>query len=436
MTKLQVEAPVPYSGYLRRAETSENAELTHVDKGTPGGEYLRRYWQPVALAAELRDVPLAVDLLGEKLVLFRDKSGTLGLLDRACSHRAMSLEFGLIREHGIQCAYHGWHYNTDGRILDIPGAPDAATYKDAFCQGAYPVRDYRGIVFAYLGPPDRIPVFPVYDFMELPDQELVPVCWHSPANWVQVRENTQDPMHLSFLHAMFGNAQFGAWSYDIPVMQWTETPIGQITVVARHTHGHLYARVNELILPNFSRVPDIPPFGSTTRDMSDRGRGMSLWVVPRDNVNSIMIGWFHLTGDMDEAWRREYMAMFSLGQSCDRPYAERQRNPGDWDAWTSQGRIAIHANEHLCQNDGGVAMFRVQLRKGISAVQSGADPKGLIRKNAGPVRSYGCNLAEACHSDDPPGTDELKSFAAQVLQQVLDREPAAPLSAVEVELSK
>jgi phenylpropionate dioxygenase-like ring-hydroxylating dioxygenase large terminal subunit len=421
MSEKQVEAPAPLSGYLRKPATVENTELTHVEKGTPCGEYLRRFWQPFLIAAELKDVPLPVDLLGEKLVVFRDKSGDLGLLDRFCSHRGVSLEFGLIRERGVQCAYHGWHFGTDGTILDIPGATDADIYRNAFCHGAYPIQEHHGILFAYLGPPDQVPDFPRYDFMEFPDQTLSPLCFESPCNWLQIRENTQDPMHVSFLHSMFGNPQFGPWSYDIPVMTWTETPIGQITVSARHTHGRLYARINEFILPNFSRVPDLPPLDMKTQRASNRSRGLSLWVVPRNRTQSIMIGWLHETPDMDAEWRTRNRAMLSLGQSEDRPYDERQRYPGDWDAWVSQGPIAIQGNEHLCQTDGGVALMRTQLRKGIRAVQNGETPKGLMRGKNAALRSYAGNFTE----DVPPGLnaenerDILNQFAERAMQMTL-----------------
>jgi len=430
-TDTPVKTTTPLSGYHRRPARRENIDATHVDKGLPAGEYLRRFWQPLIVASALSDVAVSVDLLGEKLVVFRDKSGRLGLLDRHCSHRGTSLEFGLIRERGIQCCYHGWHYDVDGRILEIPGAPDGDNFKDTMCHGAYPVQEYKGIVFAYLGPPDRIPVFPIYDFMEFPDQDMVPVAWDSPCNWVQVRENTQDPMHVSFLHTMFGTPQFGPWSYDIPLMTWCETPIGQVTVAARHTHGHLYARVNELILPNFSRVPDLPPLGVNDRPTLTRGGGLSLWVVPRDNVNSTMIGWFHFTADMDAAARDKVWKMTSLGQSCDRPYKERQRYPGDWDAWTSQGAIAIQANENLRQTDGGVALFRGQLRKGIRAVQKGAEPKGLVRGQNTPIRSYAGNFLEPAPSGlgGDAATAALRDYSERVKTQLFVEDTPAAVAA-------
>ena len=113
----------PYGGYHRPSSEGPDAGLTRVGRGTPCGEYLRRHWQPVALSDHLRDLPVAIRILGEDLVVFRDGEGRAGLLERYCSHRNTSLEFGKIEARGLRCCYHGWHYDIDGRILDMPGEP-------------------------------------------------------------------------------------------------------------------------------------------------------------------------------------------------------------------------------------------------------------------------------------------------------------------------
>ena len=107
-----------FGGYHRRRSVREDAELTHVGPGTPGGEYLRRFWHPIALSSELGELPLAIRILDEELVLFRDLGGQVGLLHLRCSHRNTSLEYGFIQQRGIRCCYHGWHYDV-GR--DDPG---------------------------------------------------------------------------------------------------------------------------------------------------------------------------------------------------------------------------------------------------------------------------------------------------------------------------
>src|SRR5438552_9538992 len=157
-----------YSAYQHRERPPEDEELTRVGPGTPCGEYLRRFWQPVILASELGNLPRRVCILGEDLVAYRDKSGSIGLLELHCPHRGTSLEFGLIGERGIRCCYHGWLFDCDGTILETPGEPTDSTLKDRLCHGAYPTHEHLGIVFAYLGPPDRLPPVPGYDCLAPP----------------------------------------------------------------------------------------------------------------------------------------------------------------------------------------------------------------------------------------------------------------------------
>ena len=139
-----------YGGYHHRDVPKEDVELTHVGPGTPCGEYLRRFWQPVALTEELKDLPHSIKIMGEELVVFKDRSGRIGLLELHCSHRGTSLEFGLIEDKGIRCCYHGWQFDVDGKILDTPGEPPDSTYKERLCHGAYPVHEYKGLVLSLI----------------------------------------------------------------------------------------------------------------------------------------------------------------------------------------------------------------------------------------------------------------------------------------------
>src|SRR5215472_5836408 len=126
-----------YSAYHHRERPPEDEELTRVGPGTRCGEYLRRFWQPVIQTSELGVAPRRLRILGEDLVVFRDKSGEIGLLELHCPHRGTSLEFGLIGDHGIRCCYHGWLFATDGTILETPGEPAHSTLKDRLYHGAF-----------------------------------------------------------------------------------------------------------------------------------------------------------------------------------------------------------------------------------------------------------------------------------------------------------
>ena len=403
------DARGPFAGYHARRAGEPDPELTLIDRGTPCGEYMRRFWHPIALIGDLDDSPVAIDVLGEELVLFRDLGGRIGLLQRRCSHRNTSLEFAKLCERGLRCCYHGWHYDIDGTILDIPGEAPGSTLKERLFHGAYPVIEHAGLVFAYMGPPDRKPDFPVYDFMAYAGQELYPVRWRSDCNWLQLRENTQDPIHFVFLHSMFEHQQFGPWSYEVPEIEAHQTPIGQITTSARRVYDYLYVRTNELILPTATRVPDVTDFVDEIPLV--HRRGVTEWTTPLTNASTIVIGWFHMLDGMDDAARRAYLDMIAFGQDGERPYRERRRNPGDWDAWMLQGEITVHGNEHLTAADCGVALYRRQLREGIAAVADGRDPKGIVRGGERPIRSYASNMTRlAPKPEDVSAADDRQRW--------------------------
>ena len=120
---------------------AEDAELTHVGPGTPCGELMRRYWQPICLLKDLTDMPKKVRILGEDLVAFRDGQGRSGLLFFRCSHRGVSLEYGRIEDAGIRCCYHGWLYDVDGNCLEMPLEPAGSTHKERIKQPAIRYRN-------------------------------------------------------------------------------------------------------------------------------------------------------------------------------------------------------------------------------------------------------------------------------------------------------
>lgn len=130
----------------------QNKLLTQVGPGMPMGEVLRRYWWPVGISDHLKDKPTFIRVLGEDLVLFRDRSGKPGVLDAHCSHRGVNLCFGTVQDHGLRCRYHGWVYDIGGNVVEIPGEPDNSL-RDNVKHRAYPAQDLGGLIFAYNGSP-------------------------------------------------------------------------------------------------------------------------------------------------------------------------------------------------------------------------------------------------------------------------------------------
>src|SRR5438034_6786067 len=362
----------PFGGYYRREVPAPDPELTQVGPGTPGGEYLRRFWQPLACVRDL-DAPLRVRILGEDLVVFRDRGGHVGVLHLHCAHRGTSLEFGIPMERGLRCCYHGWVYDVDGRCLETPGEPHGSRLCERVWQGAYPTHEFSGLVFAYMGPSDRRPAFPMYDSFDVPGHTLMPAArFTMPCNWLQVKDNSMDPVHTAFLHALSSGYQFTEAFGVVPELDWQLTDAGMVYIATRRIGDLVWIRVCDFMPTNihqFTReIEEATAPTPASRPVIIR------WAVPDDDTHTTN---FELA-QVDPVWELtpEQVAQPGFGQSDDRPYAERQRHPADFDAQSGQRPIAVHALEHLASTDRGVIMLRGIVRDGIRAVAGGADPYG------------------------------------------------------------
>src|SRR6266498_2673390 len=150
---------------------ADNELLCRVGPGTSMGEVFRRYWLPAIRSIDLNEPdcpPVRVRLLGEDLVAFRDSNGRVGLLAENCAHRRASIFFGRNEEGGLRCIYHGWKYDADGNILDTPAEPAESMIKHHVKQTAYPCHEANGVIYAYMGPKDRIPLIPDLPWLTLP----------------------------------------------------------------------------------------------------------------------------------------------------------------------------------------------------------------------------------------------------------------------------
>jgi len=354
----------PYGGYYKLKDRPSDDELSRVGPGTPCGDYLRRFWHPILMSERLLDKPLPLRILGEDLILFRDLAGDIGLVHKHCSHRGMSLEYGIIAEHGIRCAYHAWCFAPTGQILETPGEPPKSVLKDRVFHGAYPVVDYKGLLFAYFGPPEKKPAFPRLDMMELPDNEMVPWQIHSPCNWLQISENSMDPYHTPFLHTRMSGVQFeNAWG-ELPVVDFHERDLGFFYTNARRSGDNIWVRIHDHLLPNFSQNGALYERGEAVRYF---GRAsLTRWITPIDDTNTYVIAWRNLNrrDDPESRAQRDEIGWESVdfyGQSVHRPEAQRLATPGDWDAWVSQGPINSHQREHL-----GVSRTLVRTPEGFN----------------------------------------------------------------------
>ena len=350
-----------YGGYQHRDIPEEDAEITRVGPGTPCGEWMRRHWVPVAYEQDLGDFAKKIRILGENLVIYRDKQGTIGLLELQCSHRGSSLEFGIIGERGIKCCYHGWRYDYDGTILETPGEPEDSTLKDRLCHGAYPTQVHLGMVFAYMGPPELMPPLPVYDTFQISGVQYYLLEQHVfPCNWLQVKENCMDPAHLYFLHTTVSTVQF---KDDLAIeseMDFMEVPTGGMVYIdTRRLGDKAWVRLADYVPPYIHQFLMNPPGERQSVKHAERTH----WAVPVDDTHTMFMGVARLKeGDREPRGT-------GFGQTADRPYDERQRVPGDYDAQVSQRPIARHGMEHLGSTDRGIIMMRNLIRRSIRQAQ-------------------------------------------------------------------
>jgi phenylpropionate dioxygenase-like ring-hydroxylating dioxygenase large terminal subunit len=407
----------PFDGYRSPHGLTEDADLMRVGRGTPMGELLRRYWQPIAYECEVGDLPLRIRIMGEDLVLFRTGAGDYGLVEQRCSHRGASLEYGVISERGLRCAYHGFHYAVDGTILEIgAGAPLANGGK--ICHGAYPLVVFHELIFAYMGPPERIPPFPMLDLFDHPHIAVEPGPERTgilDCNWLQISENGQDPVHTAFLHAIVTGTQRG-FSDEmgiIPIMQWVQNETGMHYIAARRKGDLVWFRVNDKLIPNSGLIP-ADDERATKPNVSQRPFTMT-WVVPIDDENSKRL--YVMFNDKRNPLR-DGQRKRGFAQANDRPYEAAQRHPGDYEMMASQGRIAVHAYEHLTSTDYGVLALRQLLRDNARAVAEGRDPAGIVRDPNHRIRTRGQNTV--LHIPPAPTPEEDVAMLKRIGREVAD----------------
>src|SRR5207253_4830109 len=180
-----------------------NQRLTQTGADTPMGQLLRRYWHPVGTLVELEQEPVQpVRILSEDLTLFRDLRGNLGLIGERCAHRAISLAYGIPQENGLRCCYHGWTYDTEGHVVDMPFEPACLPLRIQ----SWRVEALGGLIFAYLGP-EPAPYLPRWDVLVRDDFKKTCRITELPCNWLQCMHNSLDPTHFEHLHGVYGNYQ-------------------------------------------------------------------------------------------------------------------------------------------------------------------------------------------------------------------------------------
>jgi phenylpropionate dioxygenase-like ring-hydroxylating dioxygenase large terminal subunit len=350
-------------------------ELTEVRRGTPMGELLRRYWHPVGLASDAASTPRPIRVLGEDLILFRDGIGRPGLVHARCCHRGTTLYYGKVEDDGIRCCYHGWLFDVEGRCLDQPCEPEGGRQRENIRQPWYPVQERYGLIFAFMGPPNRKSILPRYECLEVMDEgEFLEADDSSiggggpaiiPCNWLQHFENVVDPLHVPILHGRFSGMQFTDAMAAMPLVTFEISDIG-VKVRSSRTaaNGQIFKRVTEAVLPTLRVVPN-PRVAQYARVESIG------WVLPIDDTSFriYVAGRVKETGDLGRM-RSKFADKFWW----DMTEAEHRAFPGDYEAQVGQGPVTAHSEEHLASSDQGIAILRRLLRRQVRTVTEGHDP--------------------------------------------------------------
>lgn len=412
-----------FRGYQQAGNAESDEQLARVGPGTPCGEYLRCYWHPIFITSELDELPKAIKILGEELVLFRYGGGDkIGLVHKFCPHRRASLEFGKCEDRGIRCCYHGWLFAPDGEILETPaeapGEEAAAKVRERTRLGAYPVVEYNGLIFTYMGPPDLMPEFPMYDAFETEGITMRPYKIPYSCNWIQVLDAILDPTHTTFLHSNNSHPQFSDGMMASGALKFYERNenhfLGSST---RRVGDNAWVRLNELILPNFTQAGAAYAADGTEQRYFGRS-AFTRWVVPVDDENSVALAWanFGERGDPLQYNTQEGCEMIEQGEIVDRPYEERQRQPADSEAVEGMGAISQHMGENLMPTDRGISLYRRRIRRQIRNLEEGTLPPQPVAPDGLTIRTYGqdtvLNLPPVPGKDDH---DYLTAIGAAVM---------------------
>ena len=364
----------------------ENEILTRVGPGTPMGELLRCYWHPACAVDELDSSIFRtkeVKILGEELVVYRDRSGKLGIIDKYCVHRRASMAYGVVEQDGIRCQYHGWKYDESGRCTEQPfeeATHPEARFKDRCSIRAYKVQELGGLIFAYMGP-DPAPLLPNWGPLVWDNTVRDIAISYLPCNWLQAQENSVDSTHTEHLHDYAGRYFRQILSGEEPDFKRarSHTSIGFDV----YKHGIIKRRTTD------DRGEDHPRWAIGHSILFPNilwHNGFMQWRVPADDTHtnhfSLYI-WRAAPGaeapKQDVVPSRVVPLLDNKGQFADLNLLFNQ----DYMCWATQGDVARRELEKLGESDRGIILFRKMLTEQLDIMKEGGEPTvNIIRDPA------------------------------------------------------
>lgn len=402
----------------------ENELMSRTDKGTPMGEFCRRFWTPVLLSEELPEpdcAPVQTKIYGEELVAFRTTSGKVGLLKEFCPHRHASLFYGRNEEEGLRCAYHGWKFDIEGQCVDMMSEPAESNFANKVTTTAYPTQEGAGFIWAYMGPPELQPPMPELEYLHVPDNQRQTNKVFYESNFVQVIEGEIDTVHASILHSRLDSLEksgsattlAGRYSFrDRAARFHVEDTDGGILIGANRNaeEDSYYWRISRWLFPWVTMIPREP-----------KGPCRSGLIVPVDDENC----WFFLVrwdpykpleGPYNEAPRDGMVPGTWLGLAnktnhylIDREAQRAETFSGipssmgraqDAAMTDSMGAIVDRTEEHLGTTDAAIIRMRRRLIQGARDLQEGIEPYAASHPEVFKVRSGGALLPRNIHFTD------------------------------------
>jgi phenylpropionate dioxygenase-like ring-hydroxylating dioxygenase large terminal subunit len=388
----------------------ENELVTRTGPGTPMGEVMRRYWIPALLSWELPEPdcpPVRVQLLGERLVAFRDTQGRIGLLDEFCPHRRVSLWLGRNEESGLRCIYHGWKFDVEGRCVDQMNEPEECSFAHKVRTTAYPTVELGGIIWAYMGPRHKMPPLPQFEWTQVPESHRHVSKVIEECNWLQALEGGIDTSHAPILHRTItphtdkaGIPFLGPFVRGkAPILEVDVTDYGYRYAGIRALEGgETYVRTYHYVMP----FTQIRPQQFRYQGSGPRPKIAGHFWVPMDDETCMVWNWMYSFGDEplteeDRLERGSGNGPEHVDQKTFRGYGNRRNdwlidrrvqktetfsgidgiNAQDRAVQESMGPIVDRSKEYLGPADRAIIVARQLLLKAIKTVQNGGDPPGL-----------------------------------------------------------
>ncbi len=381
----------------------QNELLTRTGADTLMGRFMRRYWVPALLSEEIPapdSPPAQVRILGEELVAFRNSQGRIGLLEEHCPHRGTSLFYGRNESCGLRCIYHGWKFDVDGNVLETPAEPPDSEFRHKIRQASYPVHEAAGVIWAYLGPRDKMPVFPAYAFAQTPlDQTYVTKCLLE-CNYLQGLEGECDSAHLSFLHretALDGDQSLYQGD-TAPQYHTEETDFGiRLVATRKASETETYVRVSSFVVPVSCWVPAgrrrenhmYVPYDDTHAWRYDMGF-LNRPVTEEDRHRARQIGPdYRRIRTMANHYLQDRRAQLTEDFTGIEDFLNE-----DACATETMGPIFDRSREHLGASDKGVIAVRRYLLDAVRSFEAGNEPPHQVTDPEANQQTHIDTLAE------------------------------------------